>query len=416
MRAQRPGLRFARRKTPQLWLVLLITAGLGYAAYANFWPTAPKPGAASHAPTAAAPSSSPAIAVSADTAVGKAEVDKTKAASNEKADKPAPAAVPPDTHITARGVVTYDETRVVRLTCRSNGSVWQVRCHPGQPIRKGDILAIVELPELGKLKSAFVEALIHSQLKADTLARLKRVDASIPERDLREAEADLRHARLAALDAQQSIVNLGLAVRLEDFAGLTDEQLVRRVQFLGLPERLSEGFDPAETSGNLLAITAPIDGQFIGPILGNGQVVTSTEPQLLVADTSRMSIRLEVEKQDAALVSLGQPVSFHVDGSGDEIRSHVAWISPEIEAHSGTLTARADFENPWIQSVSTAMPQRLLRANTRGTARLDVRRESTQEGKGAPRATVILTRSPADLAASAAASPPPKPDAEPTEP
>src|SRR5262249_36459020 len=50
--------------------------------------------------------------------------------------------------VSANGEVGYDQTRLARLASRVRGTVWRVDKVVGQPVRKGDVLALVDAAEV----------------------------------------------------------------------------------------------------------------------------------------------------------------------------------------------------------------------------------------------------------------------------
>ena len=279
--------------------------------------------------------------------------------------------------LVAPGIVDYNRNLVAQLSTRVAGNVWRVEKQVGQMAHKGDILAIVEAIEVGKAKSEFLQAVVASETAAKTLERMKLVDRSLPERQLREAEAVVRETKIQLANAQQTLVNLGLPIRMKDIKGLADEELSRHVQFLGLPQSLVSGLDPASTTGNLVPLVSPFDGIVIGRAIVVGEVVSPTQPTFTVADISQMWILLEVRKEDANLVHVGQPFAFTADGIPGEVRGEIDWISTEVDEQTRTLQVRAEVNNPLIADNHPGLgEQRLLRARTYGTGRIQIRQNA----------------------------------------
>jgi cobalt-zinc-cadmium efflux system membrane fusion protein len=279
--------------------------------------------------------------------------------------------------VLAPGTVDYNHDAVARLAARVRGQVWRVEKRVGQPIAKGDVLAIIESIAVGEAKTELLQAIVLAELKSKTSARLKSVSDSVAERDLREAEAASREARMRLLAASQTLVSLGLPVKLEELEAHDDIDLARKIQFLGLPETVRQGLDPNQTTSNLIPMFAPFDGLVIGRAITLGELVNPDEPHFTVADVNRMWVLLEVRKEDAGLVRIGQPLEFRADGVPAPVEGTVDWISTEMDPKTRTLTVRAIVPNPVIETPSpNDNEQRLLRANTFGTGRIVVRDEA----------------------------------------
>ena len=249
--------------------------------------------------------------------------------------------------ITALGKVAYDQTRVAQLTSRVGGTVWSVQKRVGQAVHKGEILAVIEALDVGRSKTEFLKAVVDYELKAKTLHRMRDASSAIPERKIREAEANARESRIVLYNAQQTLANLGLPVRLKDVAGLYDEELVRRVRFLGLPKSLIETVDPTTTTANLIPLTAPFDGIITDREMVIGESVSpASGAQIVMADVSRMWVELDVRREDAGKLHRGQEVTFTVNGTSREIRGELSWISTEVDSRTHNVKVRMTVDNP----------------------------------------------------------------------
>src|SRR5947207_4401137 len=164
--------------------------------------------------------------------------------------------------VSASGQITYDQTRVARLSSRLRGTVWRVEKQVGEAVRPGEVLALIEASEVGKAKGEFLSALAQADVKREALERLQTAykKGAVSLTALQEAETAVREAQIRLLSAQQELVNLGLPVRAEDLRGLRPEEIAKRLQFLGLPEETARTLDAKTTTANLLPLKSPIDG------------------------------------------------------------------------------------------------------------------------------------------------------------
>ena len=139
--------------------------------------------------------------------------------------------------IVATGEVVYDQTRTAHLASRVSGTVASVFSKVGDQVHRGDVLALIESADIGRAKTDLLQAITQRRLKKTNADRLLPLveGGSIPERQYREAEAAFQEADIRVLSAQQYLVNLGLPVSADDFAGLDAKQISHQIQFLGLP-------------------------------------------------------------------------------------------------------------------------------------------------------------------------------------
>jgi cobalt-zinc-cadmium efflux system membrane fusion protein len=280
--------------------------------------------------------------------------------------------------VAASGSVTYDQRHVSRLSTRTEGTVWSVEKHWGDAVRKGEVLAIVEAVEIGKLKADFLNQMALVETRAETLRIITSMSTSMPQARMREANFLLREARIRLANAEQTLVNMGLPLRMADFVPLSDEERTHRLQFLGLPESLTARLDPTETTTNLVPIVAPFDGIVIGRDVGVGEWTEPSRSLFEVANVNSMWLKLDVAKEDAGRIRLGQHVRFRGDGMEADVECSISWISTEVNENTRTLQVRAEVQNPEVPNADVTGPgghagQRMLRANTFGVARIRVR-------------------------------------------
>ncbi len=93
--------------------------------------------------------------------------------------------------VSANGEITYDQTRVARLSARVPGTVWAVPKEVGEPVRRGEVLALVDAAEVGKAKAEFLQAIAQVRLRGKTYESLRSVATVVAELRVREAETAL---------------------------------------------------------------------------------------------------------------------------------------------------------------------------------------------------------------------------------
>ena len=271
--------------------------------------------------------------------------------------------------LVASGVVHYDQRHIAQLSARVPGSVWRVEKHQGDVVQKGDVLLVIESSEVGRLKADFLNALVAHEARVEQQKILEEVKGAVMGRQLREAKSALREARNHLHNAEQGLVNLGLNVSIADYEPLDDDARAARIRTTGLPHSLLGVIDPDRVTSNLLPLYAPFDGIVIGRDAVVGEVIDPAQPIFEVADVSTMWVVLNISKEDAGRVALGQRVRFRPDGSTDEYESRVAWISTEVNEETRTLEVRAE--------IPTTAGAAGLRANTFGNGRIEVDRRGT---------------------------------------
>lgn len=275
----------------------------------------------------------------------------------------------------ANGVVDYNQKLVARLSSRVAGTVWRVEKYWGDAIQAGDVLAIIEAAEIGRMKAEFLTALAATKTHTETLNALEALSGgAIPERQIRQARLTLLESRIRLLNAEQALVNVGLNLRMEDFQQQPDTKQVEMLHFIGLPPDLATSLDPDKTTSNLVPLVAPFDGVVVDHDMGLGEVVEPTRSLFQIADVRKMWINLQVQREDAPKIEIGQEIFFRGDGIAKELQSKISWIGTEVNAATRTLQVRAEVDNPITHPGSPSVTgQRLLRANIFGTGRIRLR-------------------------------------------
>jgi cobalt-zinc-cadmium efflux system membrane fusion protein len=294
------------------------------------------------------------IQFASDEAVAKAGVDV------------APAWEAPVTEcVRANGEVTYDQTRVARLASRLRGTVWRVDRALGQEVHMGDVLALVDAREVGMAKAELLQAVAQVAVRSKTVSEMAPAytSGSLPAAQYRLARANLEEAQIRAVAAEQALANLGLTVRADDLKGLTREEMRRRVQLLGLPEPVVRTLTWT-TTANLLPVVAPLDGVVVAREVVAGEVVDDAKTLFVLADPTRMWLRLSVRLEDAGRLAPGQLVVFRPDG-GPEVSGKITWISTAVDRRTRTVQARAEVNNAGSR----------LRDSTFGRGRVILRHE-----------------------------------------
>lgn len=250
--------------------------------------------------------------------------------------------------VEATGEVRYDPTRLASLSARVPGTIWRVEKYVGDAVRAGDVLALVDAKEVGRAKTELIKALAREELQRKVLGRLDGLSAQgiVPGRRAQEADAAYVQARAGVVGAQQALDNLGLPVEVEPLRGLAEEEVVAHLRLLGLPESIAAELDPRTTTANLVPLRAPLDGVVVDRQLVAGEVVDTSQVLFQVADTSRMWLMLDVRFEEADKLALGQDVQFLPDGSRQEVRGKLTWISTTADERTRTVKVRADLPNP----------------------------------------------------------------------
>ncbi len=245
------------------------------------------------------------------------------------------------------GEIRYDETRLARLSTKTPGTVWHVDTQVGDRVHAGDVLALIDAAQVGRAKALLLSALADEQLHEVNYERLEGLAESgaIPGKQLLEVEAALRRARSAVLSAQQTLVNFGLPVVLDELRELSEPELANRLRFVGIPDNFVSALSREEATSNLLPVRASLDGEVVARNVVTGEVVDTSHVLFEVVDTSRMWLMLNVPLEETPYLKVGQRVQFRQD-DGEAVEGRISWISTAADQRTRMVQVRVELPNP----------------------------------------------------------------------
>jgi cobalt-zinc-cadmium efflux system membrane fusion protein len=271
--------------------------------------------------------------------------------------------------VTANATLDYVPSRYVELHSPVAGRIWSVEKELGEPVAKGEVLAVIDAAEVGRAKADFLQSLSQVTYRKQLLQRLQTARTALPDRNILDEQTALRDARIRLLNDQQRLLNLGLPIHLKEVEDLPEDPVSRQLRLLGLPEKIRHRVDAETLTANLLPLTAPFEGQLVThPHAAPGQVVGTLqdrEPLFTLADVRKLHIDLDVHLEDVPLLRIDQTVNFvPANERGTPATGTLAHISPEVNEKTRNVQVHAEVANT----------DGRLRPRTFGTGRVLVRR------------------------------------------
>ncbi len=222
------------------------------------------------------------------------------------------------------GEVLVNGDRMAHVAPRVGGVVKEVFASLGDPVREGQLLAVLESRELADTKADFLASGERLKLADATFRREERLwnEKISSEQDYLDARRGLAEARIARRAAEQKLHALGFSGN--DLDGL------------------SEQHDATFTSYRL---TAPFDGTVIDRHITIGESLEAGSPVLTVADLGTVWIDLSVYQRDIGSVRKGQTVRVATE-HGEEEELRIDFVQPIVGEDTRTATARIVASNP----------------------------------------------------------------------
>ncbi|MBS0369077.1 MAG: efflux RND transporter periplasmic adaptor subunit [Proteobacteria bacterium] len=234
-----------------------------------------------------------------------------------KVERAEVAPVPLDEPLAAR--VAYDENATARLFAPIAGRVLEIHANIGDQVKAGQVLAILDAPELGTAAADLAKAQADAHQKKAAFERSKSLfDAEVvPKRDLEAAQSDWHQAQAEVERARLRLANL------------------------------TPGNGAAQ-GGERYVLRAPIAGIVATRRINPAMEVRpdADEPLFVVTDMSRLSVLVDVPERDLPLVTVGK--SAQVEVSAYPHRSFVGKVvrvAPTLDPQTRRVQARVAVDN-----------------------------------------------------------------------
>lgn len=264
-----------------------------------------------------------------------------------------------DAQMQTTGEVDYERDRLAHVSPRIPGRVQRVPASLGDEVSAGRVLAVLDSVELGQARAEYLAALTRESVARENHERERALyrDRISSEKEMLEAEAELRQARARRQSAEETL------------------------RLYGLSSREIDSIERGSPGASLLSVRSPIAGRVVDKHVTVGELVTPEDNLFTVADLGRVWIWIDVFERDLARVHEDDRVEVQVEAFPERTFSgEVTYLAPEVAPETRTVRARIDVENP----------DRLLRPGMFATVRLtDPHSEGSRQSLVIPRAALV---------------------------
>ena len=278
----------------------------------------------------------------------------------------APAERAPISQLISAEAVIFPVAQAV-ITPRITSPIREFLVKRGSPVRKGQVLAILENKDLaaaaeqGKGEFAQAEAAYATTVGAglpeqiqkaelDTVASKAAFDAqqkvydsrkelfqqgALPRRDLDAAQVALAQARSQYKQAQK---------QLDDLKNLGEKQALKSAG--GQLSAATGKYQGAEAQLSYSEIRSPINGVVTDRPLYAGELATANQPLLTVMDLSKLIAKTHIAQSEAAVLRVDNPAELRVAGLDDPVKGRVTLVSPALDPGSTTIEVWVEASKP----------------------------------------------------------------------
>ncbi|MGB9689941.1 efflux RND transporter periplasmic adaptor subunit [Thermogutta sp.] len=238
------------------------------------------------------------------------------------------------------------------------GTVWRRQKNPYEWVDAGEIIALIDSPELVALKGEYLQAWIERKAAKQKLESLAQAPVSEQEKQL--AAAELTEATLHLRAAAETLISYGLP-RPEPSPDAEDWTRVREVlRSLGLEDCWGKLGDSLPAS--LLPLRAPFSGVVVDIPPTEGQVVEQNALVCRLVNPVRLLLVLSLKGEDAVRVRPGQRAIVRAEGVPTLGEGTVVWVEPVDDPVRAHVSVHLEVKNQ----------QKLLKAGAWGEAEIIV--------------------------------------------
>ena len=228
--------------------------------------------------------------------------------------------------IETAGAVDFDNDQATSVLAPFSGPVAKLLVSPGDKVRKGAPLAIVDSPDFAEAVTTYRKAVS----TALTLRKLADMDKDllqhngVSQREATQAETDAVSAEADRDAALQELVSLNV-----------EPQTIRDIR---------EGRPVSHIGG---IIRSPLAGTVAEKLITPGELLQAgTTPCFSVADLSRVWVLAQIFGSDIASVSVGDSAEVDTGIAAGKLPGKVDNISTLVNPDTRSVIARVVVENP----------------------------------------------------------------------
>ena len=230
--------------------------------------------------------------------------------------------------LTLSGKIAYGEDRYSRISSPLQGRVMEVRARLGGRVKAGDVLLVVDSPDIAQAYSEYVkdDSELQYATRAYELANDLYETKALALKDLKQAENELIKARAEFRRAKERLLSLRIA-----------------------PDELSKPLDKQRITSRY-EMKSPLTGVVVERTVTPGQSVTGDPVNVLftVADLDVLQVVADVYERDLSLVREGQSAVVKVEAYPDvEFPAVVMVVEDVVDSATRTIKVRARVDNEW---------------------------------------------------------------------
>jgi cobalt-zinc-cadmium efflux system membrane fusion protein len=222
------------------------------------------------------------------------------------------------------GKIDFDEQRVARIGATVTGRVTEILATPGEPVKRGNVLARIHSTELGQAQLAYLKARAADELAHNAFERARML---FKENVIAQADLQRRESEAGTAQAEQ-------------------RAMADQLRVLGIPADQIDVLGRTGAVNSIAPVISSISGTVVERRIVQGQVVQPADALFTVADLSVVWVTAQVPEQEAYLLGLGQEMLIEVPGlKNRDFKGRLIYVGELVSADSRTVPARTSVDN-----------------------------------------------------------------------
>jgi cobalt-zinc-cadmium efflux system membrane fusion protein len=219
------------------------------------------------------------------------------------------------------GELSVDQRAYAEVSTPVAARITRLLVHAGDQVKRGQSLAELTSPELGRERAEYLSATARLRLTEAALERKRGLAAEkiVPLREVQEAESAVSEARASQRASRAAIAAFGVEPPKDDA-------------------------DVAAAS--TFVITAPVSGSVIERTAVLGQMLDPATPAFRIGELSTLWLTVHAFERDAVRIRQGAPASLAFSAlPGQDFQGRVTMVGRQVESESRTVPIRIDVRN-----------------------------------------------------------------------
>lgn len=305
--------------------------------------------------------------------------------------------------IATTGRVLVEPNQQAIIGAKIEGRVVQILAEPEQSVKAGQVLIVVDSPQIAELRGQLIEA--HSRLKLAE-QKLSRTAMSENRAAVIQAKNNLDLAE-STLERKRHLASLGAVANKEvveaetayknakaEFDYQSSIQLTRNQQeaeseleqakaaVTRLTQSLKAIGANSEIEGGKIELSSPITGIVTDRHISIGEPVTPEKELLTIMNLSNVIIEAQLPESKITSVKIGQHLLAHIPSTtNQEFEGKILSISNSVEPNKRTVAVRTQVSNTdSLLKHEMAVDVRILSGQKRNTVLVPVSALVDEEG------------------------------------